>query len=242
MEILTSWTPPRQLLVSASAGERVPTGALPALRDATDTVESAILESKMLPFGDIEAVEVTVRYSAKGRGPRQRKDRKSPPLACFVTDEPIEEMLNESVEQLRSRFVRALVSCLEAGAKTGVLPAAEVELAARRALCKAANGARVQSSAEPLPPVHVMDVTTFWKIISDCADSDPAAGTAAAAERLSRHDVATIAMFDVLLVRHVEQLVDATRSRGIVMEDRAAQAIVGQGREPFESCLRGPAG
>ncbi|HWH27899.1 MAG TPA: hypothetical protein VNU26_02870 [Mycobacteriales bacterium] len=123
------WRPPRSLLVSASAGERVPRNDGPALLAAVDLVERCIDEAGLLPSETTLAIEVTLRYGEKRRPAHARRDASATKhrLASFTVQEPIEEMLEEAVPALKARFVRALLDCLDVGARQGTLEPAKVE-------------------------------------------------------------------------------------------------------------------
>lgn len=230
------WVPPRALLVSASAGDRVPAGDMLALREATDHVEAVLERCRVLPYEGILAVEVTVRYSAKARSARLRVDRSAPQLACFVVDEPIEDMLTESVPALTRRFVRALTDCLRAGAIAGKLPADAVD----EAISAAGSGALTPSSdtREPSPAApDIMDDDSFWRVVS-LLNQGPD-GTAAAAAALSSFDIAGIAMFDVLLERRKSDLADAPAGTPPQATEELALGIIGLGKATFDRASQG---
>jgi hypothetical protein len=127
-ESTVDWQPPRSLLLSVSAGERVPPNDGPAVIAAADLVERCIDDVGLVSSETVLAVEITLRYGEKRRPARARHDAmaRKHRLASYTVQEPLDEMMAEDVPTLTARFARALLECLALGAEEGTLDPVKV--------------------------------------------------------------------------------------------------------------------
>lgn len=232
---MTTWRPPRPLLVMASAGATTPNGDGAALLRAIDLVERCLVDSGVLPSDTVSAIEVTLRYSDLGRPPRIVPQRKRPNLLRLVKCEPLAEMMHETPDELTHRFSNALADCVVHAARKHLLDGTAAARAVECMRKDLAPSGQPHAFASPREP---MNEVVFWQIIELLGGPLPTPQELElAARELARCKPWELALFMTLLERHSADAISAAGRSGVSVTLEEALGLIALGRPAYEERL-----